>query len=113
MLQFLFKRNAQKGDSIVVGESFGRARSMINHLGEVLPKAGPSTPVQIFGLDNPPTPGDMLNVVKNEREAKKVVQNRVNEPEKRLLLQTVDQLYLLKTSFQWVLQKGLKRKSLI
>tara|TARA_Y100001954_G_scaffold36474_1_gene35423 strand:+ start:7518 stop:10499 length:2982 start_codon:yes stop_codon:yes gene_type:complete len=73
------KGTLKKGDSIVVGESFGRARSMINHLGEVLPKAGPSTPVQIFGLDNPPTPGDMLNVVKNEREAKKVVQNRVNE----------------------------------
>ena len=73
------KGTLKKGDSIVVGESFGRARSMINHLGEVLPKAGPSTPVQIFGLDNPPTPGDMLNVVKNEREAKKVIQNRVNE----------------------------------
>ncbi len=73
------KGTLKKGDSIVVGESFGRARSMINHLGEILPKAGPSTPVQIFGLDNPPTPGDMLNVVKNEREAKKIVQNRVNE----------------------------------
>ena len=73
------KGTLKKGDSIVVGESFGRARSMINHLGEALPKAGPSTPVQIFGLDNPPTPGDMLNVVKNEREAKKIVQNRVNE----------------------------------
>ena len=73
------KGTLKKGDSIVVGESFGRARSMINHLGEMLPKAGPSTPVQILGLDNPPAPGDVLNVVKSEREAKKVVQNRINE----------------------------------
>ena len=51
---------------------------MINHLGEMLPKAGPSTPVRL-GLDNPPAPGDVLNVVKSEREAKKVVQNRINE----------------------------------
>ena len=39
-------------------------------------------PVQILGLDNPPVPGDILNVVKNEREAKKIVSNRVNERKK-------------------------------
>ncbi|MDC0255309.1 translation initiation factor IF-2 [Bacteriovoracales bacterium] len=73
------KGTLKKGESIVVGESFGRARGMMNHLGAMLPKAGPSTPVQILGLDNPPAPGDMLNVVKSEREAKKIVQNRINE----------------------------------
>ena len=39
-------------------------------------------PVQILGLDNPPNPGDILNVVKNEREAKKIVSNRINERKK-------------------------------
>lgn len=72
----------KKGDSIVVGESFGRARSLIDHLGNELQLAGPSMPVQILGLSDAPNPGDNLNVVKNEREAKKIVQNRIDERKK-------------------------------
>ena len=72
----------KKGDSLVVGESFGRARSLMNSFGEDVQAAGPSMPIQILGLDNPPNPGDILNVVKNEREAKKIVANRVNERKK-------------------------------
>lgn len=68
-----------KGDSIVVGECFGSARSLTNYLGEALKSAGPSVPVQILGLNGTPNPGDILNVVKNEREAKKIVDNRINE----------------------------------
>jgi translation initiation factor IF-2 len=69
----------KKGDSLVVGECYGRARSLMSSLGKDLKSAGPSTPVQILGLDSAPNPGDILNVAKNEREAKKVVANRVNE----------------------------------
>lgn len=72
----------KKGDSIVVGESYGRARSLIDHLGNELKSAGPSMPVQILGLNEAPSPGDNLNVVKNEREAKKIVQNRADERRK-------------------------------
>lgn len=68
-----------KGDFIVVGETSGRARSLNDHLGTQLNEAGPSTPVQILGLDQAPNPGDRLNIVKNEREAKKIVENRINE----------------------------------
>lgn len=71
----------KKGDSIVVGECYGRARSLTNHLGEEVKSAGPSTPVQIFGLSDCPSPGDKLNGVKNEREAKKIVTNRIDERE--------------------------------
>ena len=73
-----------KGDYLVVGETFGRARSLNDHLGAQLQSAGPSTPVQILGLEDTPAPGDRLNVVKNEREAKKIAENRVAE---RKLLQ--------------------------
>lgn len=72
----------KKGDSIVVGETFGRARSLTDDLGREIKFAGPSTPVQILGLDNAPSPGDTLNIVKNEREAKKIVQNRQDERRK-------------------------------
>jgi translation initiation factor IF-2 len=47
--------------------------------GKVINSAGPSTPVQILGLELVPSPGDIVNVVKNEREAIKIVENRINE----------------------------------
>ena len=67
----------KKGDNIVCGETFGRARSLVDYTGKNLESAGPSTPVQILGLADAPNPGDVLNVVKNEREAKKLVDNRI------------------------------------
>lgn len=74
----------KKGDYLVVGETYGRARSLNDHLGTQLDSAGPSTPVQILGLEDAPAPGDRLNIVKNEREAKKIAENRMSE---RKLLQ--------------------------
>ena len=68
-----------KGDYVVVGETFGRARSLTDHLGAQLSEAGPSTPVQILGLEGTPAPGDRINTVKNEREAKKIAENRIQE----------------------------------
>src|SRR5690606_31244064 len=57
----------------------GRARSLMDYTGKMLNSAGPSTPIQILGLETVPGPGDVLNVVKNEREAQRIVDNRVNE----------------------------------
>ena len=68
-----------KGDYLVVGETYGRARSLSDHLGNLLNEAGPSTPIQILGLEATPAPGDRLNIVKNEREAKKIADNRIQE----------------------------------
>jgi translation initiation factor IF-2 len=69
----------KKGDTIVIGESYGRARSLMDYKGNMLQSAGPSTPVQVLGLHDAPEPGDIFHKVKNEREAKKVVDNRINE----------------------------------
>lgn len=73
------KGTLSKGDAIVVGETSGRARSLMDFSGKMLNTAGPSTPVQILGLESVPSPGDILNVVKNEREASKIVENRIND----------------------------------
>ena len=73
------KGTLNKGDAIVVGETAGRARSLMDFAGKVINSAGPSTPVQILGLELVPSPGDIVNVVKNEREAIKIVENRINE----------------------------------
>lgn len=78
----------KKGDPIVVGETYGRARNLTDSSGKSLKSAGPSIPVQILGLKDAPSPGDLMNVTKNEREAKKVSENRTNE---RLLIESAPQ----------------------
>ena len=80
------KGTLNKGDSLVVGETAGRARTLTDFQGKNLDSAGPSTPIQILGLESVPQPGDIVNVVKNEREAKKIADNRINE--RKLLAQT-------------------------
>jgi translation initiation factor IF-2 len=82
------KGTLNKGDSLVVGETSGRARSLMDFQGKMLDSVGPSTPVQVLGLESVPSPGDVLNVVKNEREAKKIAENRINE--RKQLSQTVE-----------------------
>jgi len=67
----------ERGDSVVIGTVSGRVRTMTDHLGQQMKKAGPSTSVQIVGLSGVPVAGDELAVVKNEREAKALVEHRV------------------------------------
>lgn len=87
----------KKGDSIVVGETYGRARSLTDHKGEQHNSVGPSFPVQVIGLSEAPSPGDSLNVVKNEREAKKIAQNRIDE---RIRIETAAQVQGPKVSLE-------------
>jgi translation initiation factor IF-2 len=64
------------GDVILAGSHFGKVRAMIDHLGNRLETAPPSTPVQILGLDGAPQAGDRFNVMKSEREAKDIATRR-------------------------------------
>lgn len=66
-----------RGDAVVVGTCSGRVRSLLDESGNALKEAGPSTPVQVVGLSGVPDGGDELLVVKNEREAKDVVEHRI------------------------------------
>jgi len=76
------KGTLKKGDAVVAGECYGRARSLMNDAGTMLNDAGPSIPVQILGFATPPSPGETVNIVKSEREAKKIVENRIAERKK-------------------------------
>ncbi len=67
------------GDIIVAGTSVGRVRAMTDHLGNKVESAGPSVPVEIIGLDDVPTGGDIFNVVSDERLARELVEQRKNE----------------------------------
>jgi translation initiation factor IF-2 len=64
------------GDVIVVGETFGRVRALENNLGKRVTTAGPSTAVVILGLADVPEAGDILRVVKDEKEARTMVETR-------------------------------------
>ncbi len=69
----------KKGDAIVAGPVAGRVRAMFDDAGNQLKEAGPSTPVVVMGWDDIPTAGDMFEVAKNERTARKMAQAKVDE----------------------------------
>ena len=64
------------GDTIVVGTSIGRIRSMVNDKGKKVKSAGPSTPVEVMGLTEVPQAGDIFYEVKDEKMAKHLIERR-------------------------------------
>ena len=64
------------GDLLVAGTAVGRIRAMTDHRGQKVEAAGPSVPVEITGLDEVPTGGDVFNVVSDERLARELVEQR-------------------------------------
>lgn len=64
------------GDIIVAGGTFGRIQRMMNDKGQDVASAGPSDPVEIFGLDSAPMAGDHFSVVQNERQARDIAEYR-------------------------------------
>ena len=67
------------GDIIVVGETFGRVRALENDKGKRVPKAGPASAVVVLGLSEVPQAGDILRVVKDDKEARTMVEARKAE----------------------------------
>lgn len=64
------------GDHFVVGSIYGKVRAMFNDKGKPVIKAEPSMPVEILGLSDVPQPGDVLEVIGTEKEAKTIVAER-------------------------------------
>ncbi|XXM73560.1 translation initiation factor IF-2 [Lysinibacillus sphaericus] len=67
------------GDPIVVGNTFGRVRAMVNDLGRRVKKVGPSTPVEITGLNDVPQAGDRFVVFEDEKTARSVGESRASQ----------------------------------
>ncbi|MBE3596056.1 MAG: translation initiation factor IF-2 [Hydrogenibacillus sp.] len=64
------------GDALVVGTAYGHVRSMHDHLGVRIKEAGPSTPVEITGLDSVPDAGDQFMVFADDAKAKAIAAER-------------------------------------
>ena len=65
-----------QGDVIIAGTSVGRARTMVNDKGQRVTEAGPSIPVEISGMSEVPSAGDVFNAVADERMARELVEER-------------------------------------
>ncbi|WP_089098397.1 translation initiation factor IF-2 [Streptomyces hyaluromycini] len=64
------------GDTMVVGDAYGRVRAMLDDNGNNVAEAGPSTPVQVLGLTNVPGAGDNFLVVEEDRTARQIAEKR-------------------------------------
>lgn len=65
------------GDILIVGTTYSKVRSMVNHLGQREKAALPSTPVEVTGLNGVPNAGDKFVVVNSERQAREIVEYRL------------------------------------
>ena len=72
----------RKGDFMLAGESVGKIRALNDDARQPTAEAGPSIPVEILGLDEPPQAGDEFFVVADERKAKEIAQQRQDQARK-------------------------------
>jgi translation initiation factor IF-2 len=79
VVSVLIQRGRMKvGDALVAGAHSGRARAMHDFRGEQVKEATPGMPVEILGFDGVPEAGEHFRIVENEREARRVAQERAN-----------------------------------
>ena len=71
------------GDIVVAGEFSGKIRAMLNDKGQNISEAGPSTPVELLGLDGVPDAGETFNVVGDEKAVKSLVEHRRDSRRKK------------------------------
>ncbi len=77
------KGTLHKGDCVIAGTAVGRVRTMKNDKGQFIETAGPSTPVEITGLTEVPSAGDLFDAVADEKLARELADKRAAEEKKR------------------------------
>jgi len=85
------------GDVVLAGTAYGRLRAMFDYHGRKVRKAGPATPVSVMGMNDVPQAGDLFRVVSSEKEARAIVEERVQQQSQRDTTQkapvTLEQLF--------------------
>jgi translation initiation factor IF-2 len=64
------------GDILIAGPAYGKVRAMTDEFGRSLQKAGPSTPVEVLGLNEVPSAGDPVHAVKDAKQAEEIAEQR-------------------------------------
>lgn len=75
------------GDVIIAGTAVGRVRTMMNDKGRKIDKAAPSTPIEITGLAEVPSAGDIFNAVADEKLARELVEQRKHQAKEEIFSQ--------------------------
>lgn len=88
------------GHFLVAGTAYGKVRTLLNFAGKTLKEAGPSTPVTVTGFKELPQFGDIFTIVKNEKEARLMVERAKIEAEKNAASTNVTGADLLKMMTQ-------------
>ncbi len=99
------------GDTIIVGSSIGRIRTMLNDKGKKVKSAGPSMPVEITGLTSVPESGDTFYEVKDERTAKHLIEKRKYEKHQKEISRNT--IVTLDDLFNKIESENLKQLNLI
>jgi len=82
------------GDPIAVGACYGRVRAMMDDKGRRVKEAGPSTPVEILGLNDVPNAGEVFVQPENEKEARSFAETFISESKNKLIEDTKMKLSL-------------------
>ena len=77
----------RRGDIVVAGKATGRVRALLDDKGRQVADAGPANPVEVLGLDEVPPPSERFFVVKDEREARQIVNHLQDKDRERRLAQ--------------------------
>lgn len=99
------------GDAVVCGDGFGRVRALFDDKGHLVYEAGPSTPVEISGLDQVPTAGEKFAVVTEVTRAREVAETRRDRTRGASLVER--QAITLENLFEHVAERKLKSLNLI
>ena len=78
----------KEGDPVVAGTAYGRVRAMLNSKGKRIKKAGPSTAVEIQGLNSVPDAGDQFFAVSSDKEARDLGTARQERKREEYMKQT-------------------------
>ena len=88
------KGTLRVGDNVTAGACYGKVRAMMDDKGRRVKEAGPSTPVEILGLNDVPGAGDVLMATENEKEARSFAETFISEGKNKLLEDTKAKLSL-------------------
>jgi translation initiation factor IF-2 len=83
------KGTLRQGEYFVCGDHFGRVRAMLNHVGKRMAVAGPSMPVEVYGISGVPMAGDDFIVIRDERKAKEIIMYREAQKAKETTKRTI------------------------
>ena len=88
------------GDAIVAGTSYGKIKAMFDSAGTQVKQAIPSMPVAVLGLDSPPPPGAMFEIVRNDKTARSIAEDRKRQAQERLSSSQADAAPTLEDLFK-------------